>query len=387
MRQSPIRTTRINYALNTNGIKRLFSILVLCFLTSFQSAAQLNYQTVDIELITISPGEFYWSTYGHTAIRIKNNQADIMYGFGYFDFEEENFFLNFAKGDMQYFLGVVDSEHELRVYQEEGRKITSQHLDLSNKQKQKLIDKLVFLSQPENRYYPYDYFLNNCTSQIRDLLDEVTNSELSKPLKQQLTKKSWSDLTFPASNQTWMNLGIAYIYGLPAFEKKTQWQLSVFPEVFSRDLKSVEAESNWNQNMEIIYAPTKQEASFIQYSFFQTHYAVILCVLVLLIGLLIKPTSNSTARFWLVSQSLLGAGLILLWFFTKHSIAMWNINLLIFSPLAFILLFKGFRKTFVLNVFFVSNFLWAVLALAFTNVYLIGFCLINFVVLRKLKLL
>ena len=364
------------------------SLLLLSLLVLFVTpgVAQLDNDNLEVDLITTSPGQYYWSAFGHSAIRVKTANYDKMFGFGYFDFDEEDFFLKFAKGEMQYFLGVNDSHYELADYQLQGRKIISQRLDLTAKQKQQLITKLNFLSQPENRYYPYDYFLNNCTSRIRDLLDEVTNGEISNQLKPQITENSWNDLTFPAVNQAWMNLGIAYVYGLPAFAKKNQWQLSVFPEVFSNDIKGIVTKNNWNKNHQVLFAPDKQQAKFAQYSFIQTHYALILLVGLLILGLLAKPLQSFTVSLWLLIQSLLGIGLLMLWFFTQHKIAVWNINLLLFSPLAFVILFKSLRKPWLLNGFSVMNIVWIVLALFFTNLYLVGFCLVNLLAYKQLKL-
>lgn len=338
---------------------------------------------MQVSLITIGPGQYYWSAFGHSALRVQTNSYDKIFGFGYFDFEQENFFLNFAKGEMQYFLGVNESQYELADYQQQGRKIISQRLDLSTSQKQQLIKKLLFLAREENRYYPYDYFLNNCTSRIRDLLDEVTHGEISRQLKPKQTHFGWSDLTFPASNQAWMNLGIAYIYGIPAFAKKNQWQLSVFPEVFSQDIQHLSTQTHWNTDYQVLFTPNNQALA--QYHFLKTHYAVILLVAVLLLGISFKATSKTTMSLWLIIQSLLGIGLLLLWFFTKHSIAAWNINLLLFFPLAWLMLIKRFRKTWVLNGFLLLNIVWIILSWVFTSWYLLGFCLINIFVWFKIN--
>jgi hypothetical protein len=350
----------------------------------FEIQAQQEQNNVEISLITISPGEFYWSAFGHTALRVKSQQSDRMFGFGYFDFTEENFFFNFAKGEMQYFLGVLDSFDELDSYRQDGRKITSQRLDLSSHQKQQILDKLLFLSREENKYYPYDYFLNNCTSQIRDIINQVTDGELNNNLSFIHTQKSWNDLTFPATNQTWMNLGIAIVYGLPAFTKRDQWQLSVFPEVFSGELNKLKTVSNWNNNLQVLYTPTENQSKFSQHSFWKTHYAVILCALLLIIVLLVKPLTSVSISFWLVSQSVLGFALLALVFLTSHSIALWNINLLIFFPLAFLLVFKRLRHLQLIKVFLILNIMWVVCAVILTNLYLLGFCVINLLIGYKL---
>lgn len=340
---------------------------------------------IEIELITIGAGDYYWEAFGHSAIRIKSLNYDLMYGFGYFDFEEEDFFVKFAKGEMDYFLGIQDSEIELNDYISQNRKIWRQKLQLSSKQKLDLIGLLNNLERPENRYYHYDYFLSNCTSRIRDLLDEVTNGDISKQLKGQETSNSWNDLTFPVKNQSWMNLGIAIAYGVPAYLDRDKWQLSIFPIDFSQDLKQIKTTANWNKPYFLFNQPDYDQQQKYGYDFVRTHYAVLLIVFILLLTISLKLTSKSGIYFYLVIQSLIGVALLMLWFMTRHTITAWNINVLLFFPLSFLLLFNKFRNTITLNFYLVFNIVWLLTASIMTNLYLLGFFVINLVVWKYYK--
>lgn len=367
-------------------IRIIFLILCLSLiLNSSTSTAQYNYDNVEIELITIGSGAYYWEAFGHTAIRINAPNYDQLFGFGYFDFSEEDFFLKFAKGDMQYFLGADATEYEIEDYKHQGREIIVQKLLLSASQKQQLVEKLLFLSREENRYYHYDYFLNNCTSRIRDILDEITEGDISSQLSTISSNKSWSDLTFPVKNQAWVNIGIAFIYGLPAYYDRSTWQLSVFPEVFANDVKSIQTSSGWNEPYQLLYQPTKQQSQFNAYGFFNTHYAILLCVLILFLGLIFKITRHVTMVFWLGLQSVLGVLALMFWFFSLHSIAAWNLNVLVFFPLAFLLIFEKFKKPLLINGFLVINLLWIISSLFFTHIYFLGFSLINIFIWKVLK--
>ena len=254
---------------------------------------------------------------------------------------------------------------------------------LSAIQKQELLTELNFLAQPQNRYYHYDYFLNNCTSRIRDILDKVTHQDLSSKLKIIQTQNSWNDITFPAINQAWMNLGIAIAYGLTAYQQRNKWQLSVFPETFARDLQDTATNNHWNQPMQLIYQPNSAQVKQHQYSFFLSHYAMLLIVIFIFLGLLWNRSMFLTANVWLLIQSLLGFGLILLWFFTNHTVAANNINVLLFFPFGFLLMFNYFKKSHLLTLFLSINILWLVLALLYTNIYLSGFSAINLFVWYK----
>ena len=351
----------------------------------FSASSWAQTPDVKIELITIGPGQYYWEAFGHTALRVKTLDTDYMYGFGYFDFEDEDFFINFAKGEMRYFMGIQETKGELEDYKNQGRKIWSQRLNLSADQKVELLNTLNFLSQPQNRYYHYDYFLNNCTSRIRDILDKITDKGISSQLKNNHSKKSWNDLTFPAINQAWMNLGIAIAYGQPAYENKNQWQLSIFPETFAHDLEAIKTSHQWNQPMQLIYQPNKEQDKLMQYSVFKTHYAMPLVLFILFVSLFWARGSNSTINAWLLTESFLGLGLLLLWFFTKHTVAAHNINILLFFPLSFLLVFKAFRKKWILNFFLIINITWFILAVLLTNLYLLGFCLVNVFIWSKIN--
>ena len=364
---------------NSPLLNKVVKITFFCFLALFgnTSNAESYLDSVEIELITISPGVNYWEAFGHSALRIKSKHNDFMYGFGYFNFNDEDFFLNFAKGEMQYFMGFEASDIELDDYQAQGRKITSQKISLNNSQKQQLINKLNFLQKPENRYYHYDYFLNNCTTKIRDILNEISNKAISKQLKAVKTNRSWSDLTFPVNKQSWMNLGIAIAYGLPAYAKHNRWDLSVFPESFAHDLSTIKSTSLKIQPEIVLYQPNQAESARFETDFWQTHFAIILVYSLLFLLLLFRLARNISINLWLIIQSLLGIGILLLWFFSKHTVAANNINILLFMPLSLLLLCKRFKtRKFIYTLLF-SNILWLILASLFSNLYLFGFFVIN----------
>lgn len=60
----------------------------------------------------------------------------------------------------------------------EDRSIWRQRLPLSADQARLVADRLCHDIQPENRYYVYHHFYDNCTTRLRDLLDEVFDGRL-----------------------------------------------------------------------------------------------------------------------------------------------------------------------------------------------------------------
>lgn len=124
--------------------KKIFLLfLFLCSAFSFSQNPQLSENT-QISILTCGRGEELYSTFGHTALRIKDetNQLDIVYNYGMFDFRTENFYLKFVKGDLQYFMNVTSFEDFILEYQMDKREVVEQTLDLSITKKQELFNLL-----------------------------------------------------------------------------------------------------------------------------------------------------------------------------------------------------------------------------------------------------
>src|SRR4051794_25999886 len=66
--------------------------------------------TIEVSLLTCSPGEELYSTFGHSAFRIKDRLmgTDIIFNYGTFDFEDPGFYKKFIRGKLLYFVSVQD---------------------------------------------------------------------------------------------------------------------------------------------------------------------------------------------------------------------------------------------------------------------------------------
>ncbi len=134
-----------------------------------------------ISIITIGPyqPELY-SAFGHSGIRVfdPNQNIDWMYDYGRFDFEQKNFYSNFAQGLMLYSIGRNKSfPRVLKFYSDQDRYVYEQVLNLSPEQTQQMFDYLENNYLPENREYLYNYVYDNCATKIRDVITDVFGSE------------------------------------------------------------------------------------------------------------------------------------------------------------------------------------------------------------------
>src|SRR6185295_13255419 len=62
----------------------------------------------------------------------------------------------------------------------ENRSILIQELDLTPAEKAELRAALEVNARPENRLYKYDYFLDNCSTRVRDAVDRLVDNGLHR---------------------------------------------------------------------------------------------------------------------------------------------------------------------------------------------------------------
>ncbi|WP_339869430.1 DUF4105 domain-containing protein [Pseudohongiella nitratireducens] len=143
-----------------------------------------NMDAVEFYLITVDTGNHVWDNFGHTALRVvdSSSDTDLIFNWGVFDTSGGNirFARNFVRGQMVYQLGVVPPAWEFNRYRREQRTVWQDRLVLNSRQKARLYTRLAWNLGAENIDYDYDYFFDNCTTRLRDYLDEALQGELSE---------------------------------------------------------------------------------------------------------------------------------------------------------------------------------------------------------------
>ena len=128
-----------------------------------------------VSLLTMVPGDEIYSLFGHSAIRIADpaRGLDETYNYGTFDFNQPLFVLRFMGGSLEYVLDSAPYEAEVWKYQTLQRPIIEQRLDVTPGTAQALYDILRENIRPENRGYRYDFFWDNCSTRLLDVLDSA----------------------------------------------------------------------------------------------------------------------------------------------------------------------------------------------------------------------
>ena len=155
------------------------SFLKYIFLSLFIFPAFANGQDslchAQISLLTVSPGEELYSTFGHSALRVYDSvsNSDIVYNYGTFNFDEPGFYTKFVRGKLIYYLSRDNFDNFIAENRQENRTTTEQILNLDCKEKNLLLLALYANMQEGNRGYKYDFLFDNCTTRLRGLIEKA----------------------------------------------------------------------------------------------------------------------------------------------------------------------------------------------------------------------
>lgn len=145
--------------------------------------------SIRVTLLTCSPGQEIYELYGHTAIRCQvlpqegNGEGawDTVFNYGVFDLSKPFFAWHFVLGQTDYMVQAIPWKYFVREYQERGSSITEQELNLTPSEARRLTSRLIENSLPENREYRYSFLYKNCTTMVRDMVEQAINGRIQYP--------------------------------------------------------------------------------------------------------------------------------------------------------------------------------------------------------------
>lgn len=132
-----------------------------------------------VSLLTVSPGPEVYELDGHTGLRfVSPGRHDYVVNWGVFDFNSPGFLYRFVKGETDYMAWPFPTMDFLAEYDNQGREVTEQVLDLTPRQALMLEAAVAENLLPHNRTYRYNYIYDNCATRPLSLIDRVTGGTL-----------------------------------------------------------------------------------------------------------------------------------------------------------------------------------------------------------------
>lgn len=287
----------------------------------------------EIWLVTYGPGEIYWQRFGHNAIWVRDDRfgLDHTFNFGFFDFEQENFFLRFLMGRMLYFSAAQNAGDEFAQYRAENRGIRAQRLDMTQGQKEGLIRYLLNETRPENRDYLYDYYRNNCSTRVRDALDRALSGAISRESDTVAAAYSWRDHTRRLTHDDfWIYLGLESVLGLYVDRPISLWDEMFIPGQLSDAVAATDSLVLEDRVLfESSLPPPRDRPGATWPRYLLAAFAALAAAALFTRWL----DAALVARSWLAVSGMAGLAILFFWFGTDHMVAGLNTNILVFNPL------------------------------------------------------
>ena len=337
-------------------MKRLsiISVYFIAFMLSVNSlSAQLD-TNAKISILTCGAGFEFFESFGHTALRICDSTSDMDYVFnwGSFDFNTDNFYLKFTQGKLPYLLGISTYQRFVAEYAMDGRSMYEQELNLTYIEKNILYNAVIENYKPENRYYHYDFFLDNCATRVRDIIqnslqdrhfpiDTITNKNLT-----------FRQLFYPyADNYLWWKFAIDIALGTRADKKASKYDYMYLPNdlMYQFDTTLLTGDNQVLSNSkQIVLEEQCVHSTPTIFSPDMVFWLLFICVVVLTFFELRKgfyaKVFDITFFFILCMLSLL---VFYLCFISDHNATKYNLNLLWANPLLFYVLIRLRKSNFI----------------------------------------
>ncbi|MGH7702794.1 MAG: DUF4105 domain-containing protein [Gemmatimonadales bacterium] len=295
-------------------------------------------------LMTMGPGERVWERFGHNAIWVQDRLrgTSLAYNFGLFSFQQENFALRFLQGRMRYWMEGFDALPYAETYVRDRRSVWVQELELPPQARLALRDFLEWNQRPENRFYRYEYYRDNCSTRVRDVLDRALGGRIRRQTETVMTGTTYR---FHTSRLTAADppvaTGLLLLVGPDADRELSAWEEGFVPEKLRQHLRLVTVPGPDGRPVPLVKAERALSAAdafpvpgsppdwlpaFLM-------GGIVIGGAIALSGQLgprqlwARMSFVGLAGVWTLLTGIVGLVLTGLWTLTDHTIAYWNQNL------------------------------------------------------------
>ncbi|WP_417557611.1 DUF4105 domain-containing protein [Mesoflavibacter zeaxanthinifaciens] len=320
-------------------------LFLLCVTVAFSQKNIPN--NTQISVLTIGPGNNLNDAFGHSGIRLKTSYSDIVYDFGRYNFEDPNFYLNFARGKLNYLQGKANYNNLVNFYKQQNRSIKEQILNLSAEEKQSVYTFLETNYAKNQGAYLYDFFYDNCATKIRDVIENATNGNIDYQLPGNYEDKTFRTLIQDELHpNTWGSLGIDIALGAIIDRTATPREHMFLP----KNIHAFYSKATINNRQLVSNSKTiiNSDTKFKNGTFLLSPIFVLSLIAILIIYITFndhkkqRRTKGLDAFIQLI-LGVIGILLTLLWFGTDHTATGYNYNLLWAFPLSLVMVIQAYK--------------------------------------------
>lgn len=341
--------------------KKIAWVFLLFYLSLFSISGNIQLtDSAKVSLLTNSPwsGAVY-TLFGHTAIRINDpqNQLDIVFNYGLFDFGAPNFLGRFIKGETDYSVGNTSFVRYIDSYSVNGVGITEQILNLSKTEKQHVFDALVVNSEPENRVYRYNYFYDNCSTRPRNIIENSILGTVKYTEPDSDINKTYRDLIHECVEmEPWVKFGIDLVIGSDADKPIDLRKRQFLPIYLKNSFSKAKIENPDHTTRKLVISKQQLTTPKIKQKQNRTFVTpislgciILICAIFISFNNLKKNKAHTIGRIFdfilFFTAGLCGCIIFFLMYFSVHPCTNPNWNLVWLNPITFLFSFFFLRKS------------------------------------------
>ena len=304
-----------------------------------------------VYLMTMGPGKAVWERFGHNAIWIHDPErgTDQAYNYGLFDLNQEKFLVRFLQGRMWYWMQGFPAESYVQLYRRANRSVWVQELEMPLEARRELQEFLEWNERPENRFYHYDYYRDNCSTRVRDALDHALGGRIRDYASPRPTGKTYRFHTQRlTANDPLIYSGLLLALGHPVDREISAWEEMFLPLALRDHLRKITVTGDEGAELPLVRSertlfessappPPVQPPAWLPI-YLAIGIAFGLTIFVAAIGG--RDSGPARRSFvvlsvsWAFVAGILGLVLVGLWALTDHTAAYSNENVLQANPLA-----------------------------------------------------
>lgn len=187
-----------------------------------------------VDLYTFGVGPEVFEKFGHAALCLTYpSKQPICFNYGVTNFEEPaKLVWGFMRSKQKFWVEPTYLRDMQRFYTREDRDIFRQRLPLTDDQARQIAAKLWSDIRPENRYYIYHHFKDNCTTRLRDMIDNAVGGKLRGDDSDKRVALSFRGFGRRGMSEYVPLIGVSdFITGRELDYYPTQWEAMFHPEV------------------------------------------------------------------------------------------------------------------------------------------------------------
>ena len=310
--------------------------------------------TLEVYHVSMGEGEYYWEKFGHNALWFRDpaRGLDLAFNWGTFDFNEPGFLAKVLTAEQRYWVDTVNGPLLLDFYRQSDRRVVVQRLNLTPAQATRALRFAEWNARDANKYYRYDYFRDNCSTRVRDVIDLAVGGALRRATGAQRTGLTYRGESLRlVDDMKVTQFGINAALGPPSDVPLTTWEAMFVPSRVRAALASVSVPGPGGAAMPLV---AEERVLYESRSHAERTSAPALRLPYLAAGivigaLLLVPAwlgvrsrgwdlaFRSGTTLWAALTGVLGLVILLAWLMTRHVYWYGNQNLLLFNPLALFL--------------------------------------------------